>query len=272
MGSEGSPRASSQRVTLRLLTSWCDTPWVKMEAIETMIVPTLGTLILVIGANGFTTAASVAGTVASSVKIAASFGAVEAEPFEFQIDIEQVIERLDRAVIVVKTGEVGLLTIAPEYAFCSPGVQHEPKGPHNSTLYYEVKQFEACSILLHVKSSIATTSKVEFHPVHRVTRLNLSTILDRLSDVGCDTKPTTTTAESVDFSLGNKADPFVGSIPQSNRWSLNVQQAVLYVFRVWVALMLVARTAVKLNHQGLDSTGQETQWASAHASTNDGGR
>ncbi|GMH30736.1 hypothetical protein Nepgr_032579 [Nepenthes gracilis] len=53
-GSEGSPGTAGQRVTLRLLTSWCDTQWVKMGAIATMIVPTLGTLILIIGANGFT--------------------------------------------------------------------------------------------------------------------------------------------------------------------------------------------------------------------------
>ncbi|GMH16464.1 hypothetical protein Nepgr_018305 [Nepenthes gracilis] len=105
-GSEGSPRAARQRVTLRLLTSWFDIPWVKMEAIKAMIVPTLGTLILVIGANGFTAAASVAGNVASSVTIAALFGAAEAEPFEFQTDIERVIEGIDRAVVAVKTREV----------------------------------------------------------------------------------------------------------------------------------------------------------------------
>ncbi|GMH25859.1 hypothetical protein Nepgr_027702 [Nepenthes gracilis] len=42
-GHEGSPRTAWQRVTLRLLTSLCDNPWVKMGAIATMIVPTLGT-------------------------------------------------------------------------------------------------------------------------------------------------------------------------------------------------------------------------------------
>ncbi|GMH03338.1 hypothetical protein Nepgr_005177 [Nepenthes gracilis] len=179
--------------------------------------------------------------------------------------------------MAVKKGEVGLLTIAPEYAFCSSGFQHElAVGPHNSTIYYEAKQFEACSTLLHVKSSVATTSKVEFHPIQRVARLNLSTILNRLSDVVCDTKPTTTTrnparmscanykrnecfgvltADSADFGLGNKADPFVGSIPWVNGWSLNVQHAVLYVFQVWIALMLVAKTADKLNHQDIASAG-----------------
>ncbi|GMH24141.1 hypothetical protein Nepgr_025984 [Nepenthes gracilis] len=258
--------AAWHRVTLRLLTSWFDIPWVKMEAIETMIAPTLGTLFPVIGASGF---AAAAGTVASSVAISASFGAAGAELFEFQIDIKRVIEGLNRAVMAIKKGEVGFLTIAPEYAFCSSGFHYElAVGPPNSTVYYETKQFEAYSTLLHVKSSIATTNKVEFHRVYRVARLNLSTLLDHLSDVGCDTKPTMTTrnltlmsyanykrneclgvltADSVDFGLGNETDPFVDSIPQINGWSLNVQQVVLYVL-------------------------QETQWASGHASADDGAR
>ncbi|GMH16213.1 hypothetical protein Nepgr_018054 [Nepenthes gracilis] len=66
------------RVTLRLLTTWFDIPWVKMEAIETMTAPTLDTLIPVIGASGFAAAASAAGTIVGSVAIAASFGAVGA--------------------------------------------------------------------------------------------------------------------------------------------------------------------------------------------------
>ncbi|GMH01799.1 hypothetical protein Nepgr_003638 [Nepenthes gracilis] len=66
------------RVTLRLLTTWFDILWVKMEAIETMIALTLDTLIPVIGASGFAAAVSVAGTVAGSVTIAASFGAAGA--------------------------------------------------------------------------------------------------------------------------------------------------------------------------------------------------
>ncbi|GMH13844.1 hypothetical protein Nepgr_015685 [Nepenthes gracilis] len=49
-----------------------------MEVIETMIAPMLDTLIPVIGASGFATAASAAGTVAGSVAIAASFGAAGA--------------------------------------------------------------------------------------------------------------------------------------------------------------------------------------------------
>ncbi|GMH20468.1 hypothetical protein Nepgr_022309 [Nepenthes gracilis] len=113
--------AARQHVTLRLQTSWCDIPWVKMEAIETMMAPTLGTLIPVIGASGFADAASDVGTVAGSVAITASFGAAGAELFEFQTNIERVIEGLNRAVMAVKKGEVDLLTIAPEYAFCTSG-------------------------------------------------------------------------------------------------------------------------------------------------------
>ncbi|KAG5145016.1 hypothetical protein JHK84_030559 [Glycine max] len=102
---------AQQRVTLRLLATWLDIKWAKMEAIETIgassamvllkskrqvkkkfnqmktrlaapaiaaglgaLAPTLGTLIPVIGANEFAAAASAAGTVAGSVAVAASFG------------------------------------------------------------------------------------------------------------------------------------------------------------------------------------------------------
>ncbi|GMH01212.1 hypothetical protein Nepgr_003051 [Nepenthes gracilis] len=87
---EAESKVVQQRVTLRLLTSWFDIPWEKLEAIKAMIIPPLGTLILVIGANGFVATANVARTVASSVTIAASFGAAEAEPFVFPTDIERV--------------------------------------------------------------------------------------------------------------------------------------------------------------------------------------
>ncbi|KAH1223978.1 Zinc finger CCCH domain-containing protein 44 [Glycine max] len=106
---------AQQRVTLRLLATWLDIKWAKMEAIETIgassamvllkskrqvkkkfnqmktrlaapaiaaglgaLAPTLGTLIPVIGANEFAAAASAAGTVAGSVAVAASFGAAGA--------------------------------------------------------------------------------------------------------------------------------------------------------------------------------------------------
>ncbi|GMH27856.1 hypothetical protein Nepgr_029699 [Nepenthes gracilis] len=56
-----------------------------MEAIKAMIVPTLGTLILlVIGANGFTAAAKFSEAVASSVLIVASFEVAKAEPLELR--------------------------------------------------------------------------------------------------------------------------------------------------------------------------------------------
>ncbi|GMH22607.1 hypothetical protein Nepgr_024450 [Nepenthes gracilis] len=78
-----------------------------MEAIKARIVPTLGTLILlVIGANGFTTRQMFLGIVASLVLIVASFEAAEAEPLEFQADTERVIVGIDQAIIAVKTGEM----------------------------------------------------------------------------------------------------------------------------------------------------------------------
>ncbi|GMH01010.1 hypothetical protein Nepgr_002849 [Nepenthes gracilis] len=171
--------------------------------------------------------------------------------------------------------------------------QHElAVGPHNSTVYYEVEQFEACDALLcmllehqslhtphhrsthnhhailcattrvltvllrweaDVNSSIATACKVVFHLVHVVARLNPSPLLDHLSNIDCDINPTTAignlalmscanckrnerlgilTVDSADFGLGNKANPLVDSIARINRWSLNFQQAVLYVLQV----------------------------------------
>lgn len=49
------------------------------------MVPTLGTIIPVIGAGGFAAAASVAGSVAGSVAIAASFGGKVLSYFRFLI-------------------------------------------------------------------------------------------------------------------------------------------------------------------------------------------
>lgn len=62
------------------------------------------------------------------------------EPFEFKTDEEQVIDGLDRAVMLMKKNEVALLTIAPEYAFGSSESQQElAVVPPNSTVYYEVE-------------------------------------------------------------------------------------------------------------------------------------
>ncbi|GMH06549.1 hypothetical protein Nepgr_008389 [Nepenthes gracilis] len=42
-----------------------------------------------------------------------------------------------------------------------------------------------------IKSPITTTCNVKLHPVHVVARLNLSTLLDCLSDASCDINPPT---------------------------------------------------------------------------------
>ncbi|KAL5546869.1 hypothetical protein UlMin_006556 [Ulmus minor] len=53
---------------------------------------------------------------------------------------EQVIEGLDRAMLITKKGEVALLSIAPEYAFGSSESRQElAVVPANSTVYYDVK-------------------------------------------------------------------------------------------------------------------------------------
>lgn len=54
--------------------------------------------------------------------------------------IEQVIDGLDRAVMIMKKGEVALLTIATAYVFGSSESQHQlGVVPPNSTVYYEVE-------------------------------------------------------------------------------------------------------------------------------------
>ncbi|XP_031478043.1 peptidyl-prolyl cis-trans isomerase FKBP62-like [Nymphaea colorata] len=63
----------------------------------------------------------------------------EDEPFEFMTGEEQVIEGLDRAVMTMKKGEVGLVTISPEYAFGSESKEELATVPANSTVYYEVE-------------------------------------------------------------------------------------------------------------------------------------
>ncbi|KAK4482977.1 hypothetical protein RD792_010151 [Penstemon davidsonii] len=64
----------------------------------------------------------------------------EDDLFEFKTDEEQVIEGLDRAVTLMKKGEVAVLTIAPEYAFGSSESKQElATVPPNSTVYYDVE-------------------------------------------------------------------------------------------------------------------------------------
>ncbi|XP_008792944.2 70 kDa peptidyl-prolyl isomerase-like [Phoenix dactylifera] len=61
-------------------------------------------------------------------------------PFEFKTDEEQVIDGLDQAVITMKKGEVALITIPPEYAFCSTESKQDlAVVPPNSTVTYEVE-------------------------------------------------------------------------------------------------------------------------------------
>ncbi|KAF8780364.1 hypothetical protein HU200_001476 [Digitaria exilis] len=87
------------RVALRLLATWLDVKWIKVEAIEDIdillnlfylaglaapaiaagfgaLAPTLGTLVPFIGASGFAAMAAAAGSVAGSVAVAASFGEI----------------------------------------------------------------------------------------------------------------------------------------------------------------------------------------------------
>eukprot|EP00850_Spirogloea_muscicola_P008586 SM000046S16367 [mRNA] locus=s46:281774:287440:+ [translate_table: standard] len=60
--------------------------------------------------------------------------------YEFVVDEEQVIPGLDKAVMQMKKGEVALVTIAPEYAYGSPGLQKEGMTvPPNATLHYEIE-------------------------------------------------------------------------------------------------------------------------------------
>ncbi|XP_077227752.1 peptidyl-prolyl cis-trans isomerase FKBP62-like [Tasmannia lanceolata] len=62
------------------------------------------------------------------------------EPFEFKTDDDQVVDGLDRAVMTMKKGELGLVTVSPEYAFGSSESKNElAVVPPNSTVYYEVE-------------------------------------------------------------------------------------------------------------------------------------
>ncbi|XP_068466455.1 peptidyl-prolyl cis-trans isomerase FKBP62-like [Phaseolus vulgaris] len=62
----------------------------------------------------------------------------ERELFEFKTD--KAIDGFDKAILIMKKGEVTLLTVAPEYGFGSSESQQElAVVPSNSTLYYEVE-------------------------------------------------------------------------------------------------------------------------------------
>lgn len=65
------------------------------------------------------------------------------EPFQFRVDEEQVVSGLDQAVTKMKKGELGLVTVPPEFGY----KDQEHKAdlatvPPNSTLLYEVELVE----------------------------------------------------------------------------------------------------------------------------------
>ncbi|KAH1096136.1 hypothetical protein J1N35_013057 [Gossypium stocksii] len=60
--------------------------------------------------------------------------------FEFKVDEGQVTDGLEKTAKTMKKGEHALITIQPEYAFCSSESQQElAVVPANSTVYYEVE-------------------------------------------------------------------------------------------------------------------------------------
>lgn len=82
------------------------------------------------------------------------------EPFQFVVDEEQVIAGLDKAVETMKTGEIALITIEPEYGFGNIETQRDLAViPPNSTLIYEV---EMVSFTKEKESwDMDTTEKIE---------------------------------------------------------------------------------------------------------------
>lgn len=82
------------------------------------------------------------------------------EPFQFVVDEEQVIAGLDKAVETMKTGEIALITIGPEYGFGNIETQRDLAViPPNSTLIYEV---EMISFTKEKESwDMDTTEKIE---------------------------------------------------------------------------------------------------------------
>lgn len=82
------------------------------------------------------------------------------EPFQFVVDEEQVIAGLDKAVETMKTGEIALITIEPEYGFGNIETLRDLAViPPNSTLIYEV---EMVSFTKEKESwDMDTTEKIE---------------------------------------------------------------------------------------------------------------
>lgn len=62
------------------------------------------------------------------------------EPFQFVVNEEQVVAGLDKAVETMKTGEIALITMEPEYGFGNIETQRDLAViPPNSILIYEVE-------------------------------------------------------------------------------------------------------------------------------------
>ncbi|CAL0299170.1 unnamed protein product [Lupinus luteus] len=116
---------------------------------------------------------------------------------------------------------------------------------------------EAVRILLEcgldVESPVKTTTRqTKFRPIHMASRLGLSTIVQCLTDFGCDLNSTTDagdtalmicakykqekcfkvlTSAGADFGIVNTDGQSVCSIAESTHWWLGFQQAVLHTIR-----------------------------------------
>ncbi|KAL5864459.1 hypothetical protein ACOSQ3_001973 [Xanthoceras sorbifolium] len=113
----------------------------------------------------------------------------------------------------------------------------------------------AVNVLLSCGANVEcpiTTQKTEFWPIHLAARLGFSTVLQSLIDSGCDINSKTESADTAlmisakykqqeclkvlaqagaDFGLVNVAGQSASSIAGSNLWTLDFQQAVLYVIK-----------------------------------------
>ncbi|KAG8384936.1 hypothetical protein BUALT_Bualt04G0170000 [Buddleja alternifolia] len=135
-----------------------------------------------------------------------------------------------------------------------------PNTPHyGRTLLHHAIQCdntEAVKVLLkygaHIETSVKTTRKNEFRPIHMATRLGFSTILQTLIDSACDLNSKTEAGETAlmisarykqekclqllakagaDFGLVNIAGQCACSIAGSTQWYHGFQQAILNAIR-----------------------------------------
>ncbi|KAJ4974269.1 hypothetical protein NE237_007443 [Protea cynaroides] len=159
---------------------------------------------------------------------------------------------------------------------------HSPNTPHcGRTLIHHAilcGNARALDVLLHcganVESSVKTTRKTEFRPIHMAARLGFTKILQRLIVAGCDLNSQTDSGETAlticarykredclsilasagaDFGLVNFFGQCASSIALSSHWALGFRQAVLGVIRagsviqssnasVFAPLIFVAQT------------------------------